>query len=134
MKHYAIIDPQGLVSAITSNQILSDKLTLVEVSSEMASTLKNRLGHKPKIETRCVDGIFSIKTRSITKRELVDKLISINKTAEFNAMLNALPLAEKLRWEASPTISPEYPFIRANRDDIIAALAITSEQFDSIFQ
>jgi hypothetical protein len=63
----------------------------------------------------------------------VDKLIAIGKAAEFNALLGTLPLEEKLRWEASPTIAPDYPFIVEKRAVILAKLQITGEQFDSIF-
>lgn len=71
--------------------------------------------------------------RSLTKRELVDKLIEAGIAAQFNALLNELPLAEKLRWEASPSISPDYPYIRDNRSTLCAVLGITSEQLDAIF-
>jgi hypothetical protein len=74
--------------------------------------------------------------RTKTKRELVDKLIELGVAAQFNALLNSpgLPLAEKLRWEASPTIAPDYPFIVENRALILGALNITSEQLDNIFR
>ena len=71
--------------------------------------------------------------RAITKRELVDKLIDLGVAAKFNALLGKLPLEEKLRWEASPTIHPEYPFLVDNRAMILTALGITGEQFDNIF-
>jgi hypothetical protein len=73
------------------------------------------------------------KPRALTKRELVDKLIELGVAAEFNALLGQLPLEEKLRWEASPSIHPEYPFLVQGRDMILTALGITGEQFDSIF-
>jgi hypothetical protein len=73
------------------------------------------------------------KPRAITKRELVGKLIDLGVATEFNAVLGKLPLEEKLRWEASPTIHPEYPFLVDNRAMILTALGITGEQFDSIF-
>lgn len=73
------------------------------------------------------------KQRAITKRELVDSLIELGVAAEFNALLGVLPLEEKLRWEASPTIHPEYPFLVQGRSTILPALGITGEQFDNIF-
>ncbi len=73
------------------------------------------------------------KPRAITKRELVDKLIDLGVAAEFNALLGKLPLEEKLRWEASPTIHPEYPFLVDGRAMILAALGITGEQLDNLF-
>jgi len=45
-----------------------------------------------------------------------------------------LPLAEKLRYDASPTISPEYPYIAENLAAICAALNISEEQFKDIFR
>lgn len=72
--------------------------------------------------------------KSLTKRELVDKLIEAGVAAQFNAVLGTLPLEEKLRWEASPTISPDYPFIKNNREMLCAALGITAEQLDNIFR
>jgi hypothetical protein len=71
--------------------------------------------------------------KTLTKRELVDKLIEAGIATEFNALLETLPLEEKLRWEASPTISPDYPYIRDNRTTLCAALGITSEQLDNLF-
>ena len=73
------------------------------------------------------------KPRAITKRELVDKLIDLGVATEFNTLLGKLPLEEKLRWEASPTIHPEYPFLIDGRAMILTALGITGEQFDNIF-
>jgi hypothetical protein len=73
------------------------------------------------------------KPRAVTKRELVDKLIDLGVATEFNALLGQLPLEEKLRWEASPSIHPDYPFLVQGRDMILTALGITGEQFDSIF-
>jgi hypothetical protein len=63
----------------------------------------------------------------------VDKLIDLGVAAEFNALLGKLPLEEKLRWEASPTIHPEYPFLVDGRAMILAALGITGEQLDNLF-
>jgi hypothetical protein len=73
------------------------------------------------------------KPQAITKRELVDKLIELGVAAEFNALLGQLPLEEKLRWEASPSIHPEYPFLVDGRTMILTALGIAGEQFDNIF-
>lgn len=72
--------------------------------------------------------------RAITKRELVDKLIEAGIASHFNALLGTLPLEEKLRWESSPTISPDYPFIKNNRDYLCRVLGITGEQLDNIFR
>lgn len=72
--------------------------------------------------------------KTLTKRELVDKLIEAGVAAQFNALLGELPLEEKLRWEASPTISPDYPFIKDNREYICSELGITSEQLDNLFR
>jgi hypothetical protein len=73
------------------------------------------------------------KPRAITKRELVDGLIKLGVAAEFNTLLDKLPLEEKLRWEASPTINPEYPFLVQERATILTALGITGEQLDNLF-
>lgn len=73
------------------------------------------------------------KPRAITKRELVDGLIKLGVAAEFNVLLGKLPLEEKLRWEASPTIHPEYPFLVQERATILTTLGITGEQFDNLF-
>jgi hypothetical protein len=74
------------------------------------------------------------KLRTLTKRELVDRLIAAGIAAQFNTLLNELPLAEKLRWEASPTISPDYPFIKDNDDMICAKLNITTEELYNLFR
>lgn len=71
--------------------------------------------------------------KTLTKRELVDKLIAAGVASQFNALLGTLPLEEKLRWDASPTIAPDYPFIRDNREMLCAALGLTSEQLDNLF-
>lgn len=74
------------------------------------------------------------RAKTITKRELVDKLIEAGIASNFNALLGTLPLEEKLRWESSPTISPDYPFIKNNRDYLCRVLGITGEQLDNIFR
>lgn len=80
-----------------------------------------------------VSPVIVPKPRAITKRELVDGLIKLGVAAEFNALLGKLPLEEKLRWEASPTIHPEYSFLVQERATILATLGITGEQFDNLF-
>lgn len=72
--------------------------------------------------------------KSLTKRELVDKLIEAGIAEQFSALLANLPPAEKLRWEASPTISPDYPYIRDNRTKLCTLLNITEAQLDALFQ
>ncbi len=64
---------------------------------------------------------------------LVDKLITLGVAKKFADLLTTLPTEERLRWEASPTISADYPFIVQKRADICAALSITPQQLDSIF-
>ena len=70
---------------------------------------------------------------SKTKRELVDGLIALNKADAFAALIGKLPIAERLRWEASPTISPSYPFLVDNRKMVVSELGITDAQFDALF-
>ena len=72
--------------------------------------------------------------RALTKCDLVERLIAAGKAEEFNAFLGSLPLAEKLRWETSPTVSPTHPYIAENKPAICQQLEITSEQFDQLFQ
>ncbi len=74
------------------------------------------------------------RAKTITKRQLAEKLNAQNLTIPFLALLATLPPAEKLLWDASPTISSDYPFIKENRDMICAALGITAEQLDNIFR
>lgn len=76
----------------------------------------------------------SVPLRSLTKRELVDRLIERNLAEGFVAILESLPLAEKLRYDASPKISPEYPYIAENLSAICTALDITEEAFKDIFR
>ena len=73
-------------------------------------------------------------SKSLTKRELVDKLIDLGIASKFNDLLGTLPLEEKLRWEASSIISPDYPFIKNGRAHLCAELGITEEQLDNIFK
>jgi len=77
---------------------------------------------------------LAITLRSLTKRELVDRLIERGLAEGFAAILDSLPLAERLRYDASPTISPEYPYIAENLVSICAALNISEEQFKDIFR
>lgn len=72
-------------------------------------------------------------TRAITKRELVDGLIELGKAEAFAALIGQLPIAERLRWEASPTVSPDYPFLVEQRQMLIAVLGITGDQLDGLF-
>jgi GR25 family glycosyltransferase involved in LPS biosynthesis len=70
---------------------------------------------------------------SKTKRELVDGLIALDKAKAFADLIDKLPIAERLRWEASPTVSPSYPFLVDNRKMVVSSLGITDEQFDKLF-
>ena len=72
--------------------------------------------------------------RSLTKRELVDRLIERDLATAFSAILDSLPLEEKLRYDASPTISPDYAYIAENMSEICTALDISEEQFKDIFR
>lgn len=74
------------------------------------------------------------KLRSLTKRELVDRLIERDLATAFSAILESLPLEEKLRYDASPTISPDYAYIAENMSEICSALDISEEQFKDIFR
>lgn len=74
------------------------------------------------------------KLRSLTKRELVDRLIERDLATAFSTVLDSLPLEEKLRYDASPTISPDYDYIAENMSEICSALAISEEQFKDIFR
>lgn len=131
---YAVIDKNNFVVGTTYAKKEIPNYTLVELSADDIGKIKSALKSKPRIVVKVINNALVYPIRSITKRELVDKLIAINKAAEFNAILNALPLDEKLRWEASPTIAPDYPYIAENKAQILAALQITEEELNSIFQ
>jgi hypothetical protein len=78
--------------------------------------------------------LVAVKTKQeITKRKLVDGLIELGKAEAFAAMIGQLPTPERLRWEASPTVSLDYPFIAENRQMILAALGISDEELDELF-
>jgi hypothetical protein len=71
--------------------------------------------------------------RTVTKRQLVENLIRLGVEVKFMALLSQLPVAEKLRWEASPTVAENYPFLVAMRAMLMQQLELTDAQFDSIF-
>lgn len=132
-QYYAhILKPQNNLLGVVNSELNKDQIYSVKVTEEKATELKQLLSQRKTV--KYIDKKFVVQTRSITKRELVDKLIAMNKASEFNLLLNALPLAEKLRWEASPMIAPDYPFIVDERLAIVTALQITEDQLDSIFQ
>lgn len=132
-QYYAhILKPQNNLLGVANSELNKDQIYSVKVTEEKATELKQLLSQRKTV--KYIDKKFVVQTRSITKRELVDKLIAMNKASEFNLLLNALPLAEKLRWEASPMIAPDYPFIVDERLAIVTALQITEDQLDSIFQ
>lgn len=131
---FAVVNKQNLVLSLAFNEVNTPIYKSIELSPDKIEIVKSALQSNPRKIIKIIDGEIVFQTRSITKRELVDKLIAINKAAEFNAILNALPLDEKLRWEASPTIAPDYPYIAENKAQIIAALQITEEEFNAIFQ
>lgn len=115
-KHYRIaeIDASTRVAAITI--YAEDEVSAIREFSKLAAPAP-----PPRAKT-------------VTKRQLAEKLNAQNLTIPFLALLATLPPAEKLLWDASPTISSDYPFIKENRDMICAALGITAEQFDNIFR
>lgn len=106
-----------------------EKHGLVEIDAKnLASAIK-------KIKAEPYTPLVEIVTlRSLTKRELVDRLIERDLAEGFVTILESLPLAEKLRYDASPTISPEYPYIAENLTEICTALGITEEGFKDIFR
>jgi hypothetical protein len=131
-KHYLILAENDRIMRLSSTPETPDSdMRSVEVNLQQMSEVIALLRQKKKIAWR--DGAPVAMGKTITKRELVDKLIAMNKATEFNALVAALPLDEKLRWDASPTIAPDYPFIVQGRAMILSALGITGEQFDSIF-
>lgn len=71
--------------------------------------------------------------RKVTKRQLVDNLIDLGVQDQFVTLLGMLSPTEKLRWDASPTISEDYTFLVEHRDMLLQVLNINDEQFDSIF-
>jgi hypothetical protein len=129
-KHYLILEENDRIMRLSSAP--DSDMRSVEIDSQQMSEVIALLRQKKKIAWR--DGAPVAMGKTITKRELVDKLIAMNKAAEFNALVAALPLDEKLRWDASPTIAPDYPFIVQGRAMILSALGITGEQLDSVFQ
>lgn len=72
--------------------------------------------------------------RSITKNELADKINALGKAAPFLALIANLSPADRLKWDATHTVSPDYPFIKDNRATILTVLGITSDQLDNIFR
>jgi hypothetical protein len=71
--------------------------------------------------------------RKIAKFDLIEKLIALDVVEEFYAIINALPLAERLKWDAAQNVSEDYPFLVENKDLILGTLGITEEQFDDLF-
>lgn len=71
--------------------------------------------------------------RTVTKRQLVENLIRLGVEVKFMALIAQLPVAEKLRWESSPTVAENYPFLVAMRAMLMQQLALNDAQFDSIF-
>ena len=72
--------------------------------------------------------------RSITKNELADRINALGKAAQFLALISNLSPADRLKWDATPTVSPDYPFIKENRATILAVLGINSDQLDNVFR
>lgn len=134
IEKFIVFNKQNFVVGLAFNEVNTSIYKSIELPPNKIEIVRSALRSNPKKIIKIIDGEIITQTRSITKRELVDKLIAINKAAEFNSILNALPLDEKLRWEASPTIAPEYPYIAENKAQILTALQITEDQFISIFQ
>lgn len=72
--------------------------------------------------------------RSITQRQLIDGLDLLGAAVAFEALLNTISAAERLRFYTSPLISPDYAFIVENRAMLLTQLNLTGEQFDNLFR
>lgn len=71
--------------------------------------------------------------KKIPKFDLIEKLVALDLVDEFYSLINGLPLAERLKWDAAQNIDKNYPFLVENRSLIISTLGITEQQFDSLF-
>jgi hypothetical protein len=71
--------------------------------------------------------------KKIHKFDLINRLIDLGCVEEFYALINTLPLTERLKWDAAQNISKDYPFLVENKDLIISTLGITLKQFDDLF-
>jgi hypothetical protein len=131
-KHFAHIESRtDRFLGIGFAPIDSEGINSVELTDAQATAFAQLVSTRKFIKWN--NGQPAIQLRSVTKQELVSKLIKLGKAIEFDAILGTLPLEEKLMWDASSTIAPDYPFIVEKRAEILAALQITGEQFDSIF-
>ena len=133
-KKYIAVDRFGKVLGVTPTNTPSKHIVYVEADDATIALVEDAKKERPVAKMKWENGEVVFVTRSLTKRELVDKLIELGVAVQFNALLGELPLEEKLRWESSPTISPDYPFIRDNRELICNDLGITEAQLDRIFR
>jgi hypothetical protein len=72
--------------------------------------------------------------RSLTKFALTEKLIVAGKSVEFASLIDALPLAEKLVWNATTVIEPSNAMLVAYRATVLSVLGMTGLEFDNLFR
>lgn len=73
-------------------------------------------------------------SKKVNKFDLIEKLVAFNVAEKFFTLINNLPIAERLKWDAAQNISKDYPFLTENKETIMSTLGITSEQFDQLFE
>jgi hypothetical protein len=72
--------------------------------------------------------------RPLTKFALTEKLIAAGKAVAFAALIDTLPLTEKLVWNATTVIEPDNAMLVAYRSTVLSALGMTGEEFDNLFR
>lgn len=105
--------------------VVKEGKTISDIEKQMNLTaleIPENLKPKPKI------------LRSISKLELINKLVELSLENQFYSFLSTLPTSEKLRWDAAQTISPAYSFIVDNKQSILSSLGLSEEQFNNIFR
>lgn len=71
--------------------------------------------------------------RSATKLTIKRRLEDLGKWETFKAVLESMPATVRDEWTLAQEIREDDPMFVANRDAIVAALGITSDQLSSLF-
>jgi len=72
--------------------------------------------------------------KPISKYELTQKLIALGKSSSYAAILGGLSVEEKLVWDSANNIEPTNPLLVGKKTQILAALSMTSVEFDNLFR
>lgn len=143
---YATLGPKKAIFRITDYepQFIGDNMSFAQVSEEIAATVI--AGQNPATRQLyfLIDGVLKTQQEFIesqrpklprkqTKLQIMLKLEAMGKWTTFKAVMGQMPEIVQDAWNLAQEINESDPMFSANKEALKAALGITEEQLNSLF-